>query len=73
MKREGVTAVLIFIWAMLFTEMVKAATLSEFMGGYDNNLIYFASATFSCTIRLSFCSDMMVRIKPPMIENPAAK
>ena len=43
MKREGVTAVLIFIWAMLFTEMVKAATLSEFMGGYDNNLIYYAA------------------------------
>ena len=43
MKREGMTAVLIFIWAMLFSQLVKAATLSEFMGGYDNNLIFFAA------------------------------
>ena len=43
MKREGVTAVLMFIWAMLFSQMVKAATLSEFMGGYDNSLIYYAA------------------------------
>lgn len=43
MKREGLTATLIFIWALLFTTLVKAVTIKEFMGGYDENLIYFAA------------------------------
>lgn len=41
--REASTTALIFIWALLFTGLVRAATVSEFMGAYDGNLIFFAA------------------------------
>ena len=43
MKREGSTAALIFLWALLFSQLVKAATVKEFMGAYDESLIFFAA------------------------------
>ena len=43
MIREASTTALIFVWALLFSQLVRAATISEFMGAYDNNLIYFAA------------------------------
>ena len=43
MKREATTTALVFVWALLFTQLVKAATVAEFMGAYDNNLIYYAA------------------------------
>lgn len=43
MKREGLTATLIFIWALLFSQLVKAATLQEFIGAYDESLVFFAA------------------------------
>ena len=43
MNRDALTTVLIFIWALLFTHLVRAATLAEFMGEYDTSLIYWAA------------------------------
>lgn len=43
MKREGITAVLIFIWALFFTRLAQAATLTEFLGPYDPSLIFWAA------------------------------
>lgn len=43
MKREATTTTLIFIWALFFTHLVRAATLAEFMGPYDPNLIVWAA------------------------------
>ena len=43
MKREYLVPILVFLWLLLFSELVRAATLSEFMGGYDNSLVYFAA------------------------------
>ena len=45
MNREAITTPLIFIWALLFTQLVKAATVAEFMGAYDRDLIYFAAGS----------------------------
>ena len=47
MKRESLTTILIFIWALLFTHLVRAATLAEFVGPYDPALIYWAA---SCAV-----------------------
>ena len=41
--REASTTALIFIWALMFSQLVRAATVSEFMGAYDGNLIFFAA------------------------------
>lgn len=43
MKREALTTALIFIWALLFTHLVRAATIAEFVGPYDPSLIYWAA------------------------------
>lgn len=43
MKREALTTSLIFMWALLFTHLVRAATLAEFVGPYDPSLIYWAA------------------------------
>ena len=43
MKREALTTVLIFIWALMFTHLVRAATIAEFIGPYDPSLIYWAA------------------------------
>ena len=43
MKREALTTALIFVWALFFTHLVRAATLAEFMGPYDPQLIYWAA------------------------------
>lgn len=45
MKREAVTTVLIFVWALMFAQLVRAATIAEFMGAYDPKLIYFAACS----------------------------
>lgn len=45
MNRHRVTIALMFFWAILFVKTVQAATLSEFMGGYDNQLLQWAAAT----------------------------
>lgn len=45
MTRHRVVTALIFLWAVLFVKTVQAATLSEFMGGYDNKLLQWAAAT----------------------------
>ena len=44
MKRETVTTALIFCWSLAFAHIVRAATLSEFIGTYDKELIFFAAA-----------------------------
>lgn len=33
------------LWALCFTKVVRAATLSEFMGAYDSQLLQWAAAT----------------------------
>ena len=43
MKREALNTALIFVWALCFTQLVKAATLAEFLGPYDQELIIFAA------------------------------
>ena len=43
MRRETLTTILVFLWTLLLTEAVRAATLSEFLGTYDQELIYFAA------------------------------
>ena len=45
MSRHRVVIVLMFLWTMLFVRTVRAATLSEFMGGYDHQLLQWAAAT----------------------------
>lgn len=36
---------LLTLWALLFVHVVRAATLNEFMGGYDEQLLHWAAAT----------------------------
>lgn len=43
MKREAFTTILLFIWLLLVSRLVQAATLVEFMGPYDPGLIYWAA------------------------------
>lgn len=43
MKREAFTTFLIFVWALAFTHLVRAATLTEFMGAYDPSLALWAA------------------------------
>lgn len=45
MSRHRVVFALGFIWAVLFVKTVRAATLSEFMGTYDSELLQWAAAT----------------------------
>ena len=45
MTRHRVVTALMFLWALLFYRTVQAATLSEFMGGYDHALLQWAAAT----------------------------
>lgn len=45
MSRAVFTGVLIALWALLFTHTVRAATLAEFMGGYDSYLLQWAAVT----------------------------
>lgn len=45
MNREATTTGLVFVWALLFSQAVKAATVAEFMGAYDRDLIYFAAGS----------------------------
>ena len=43
MRREGITSILIFVCALMFSHLVRAATLTEFLGPYDPELIYWAA------------------------------
>lgn len=43
MKREISTTILLFIWLLMVSRLVQAATLVEFMGPYDLDLIYWAA------------------------------
>ena len=43
MKREALTTTLVFFWTLLFTHLVQAATLTEFMGPYDPQLVFWAA------------------------------
>ena len=43
MNRSGLTTLLIFIWAILFTHLVRAATMADFMGPYDPDLTMWAA------------------------------
>lgn len=45
MNREVTSTTLIFLWAVLFSQCVKAATISDFMGTYDQDLILFAAGS----------------------------
>ena len=45
MTRHRVITCLMVLWALLFVKTVQAATLSEFMGGYDQALLQWAAAT----------------------------
>ena len=45
MTRHRVVTALMFVWSLLFYRTVQAATLSEFMGGYDHALLQWAAAT----------------------------
>ncbi len=45
MNREAITTALIFVWTLLFTQLVRAATIAEFVGAYDYTLIYFAAGS----------------------------
>lgn len=45
MNRHSVVVLLTGAWLFSFAKVVKAATLAEFMGGYDSQLIQWAAAT----------------------------
>lgn len=45
MTRHRIVVALMFLWALLFVKTVRAATLAEFMGGYDTQLLQWAAAT----------------------------
>lgn len=45
MKRNFFIGLLIAVWTALFTQTIRAATLSEFMGAYDGQLLQWASVT----------------------------
>lgn len=44
-NRHTVVVGLMGVWALTFVKVVKAATLAEFMGGYDTQLLQWAAAT----------------------------
>jgi hypothetical protein len=44
-NRHGVMVCLMGLWMFSFAKVVKAATLSEFMGAYDSQLLQWAAAT----------------------------
>lgn len=44
-NRHTAAVCLMGLWAMCFAKVVRAATLSEFMGGYDAQLLQWAAAT----------------------------
>ena len=43
--RHHVVITLMTLWALMFVRTVRAATLNEFMGGYDHLLFQWAAAT----------------------------
>lgn len=45
MSRHTAVVILMGLWAFSFAKVVKAATLSEFMGAYDHQLLQWAAAT----------------------------
>lgn len=45
MKREAVTTLLIFVWTLMFTQLVRASSVAQFVGPYDPELIYFAAGS----------------------------
>lgn len=45
MSRAVFITVLVALWAMVFSHTVRAATLAEFMGGYDGQLLQWAAVT----------------------------
>ena len=45
MTRHRIVVALMFMWAILFFKTVQAATLGDFMGTYDNQLLQWAAAT----------------------------
>ena len=45
MNRHRLVVGLMFVWAILFVKTVRAATLAEFMGTYDSQLLQWAAAT----------------------------
>ena len=45
MSRHRLVVVLMILWALMFVHTVRASTLSEFMGGYDQALLQWAAAT----------------------------
>lgn len=45
MSRHRFVVFLMMVWALMFVHTVRAATLSEFMGGYESNLLQWAAAT----------------------------
>lgn len=44
-NRHSAATMLMGLWALCFAKVVRAATLSEFMGGYDAQLLQWAAAT----------------------------
>lgn len=44
-NRHTAVVCLMALWALAFTKVVRAATLTEFMGGYDTQLLQWAAAT----------------------------
>lgn len=45
MSRHRLVVALLFLWALCFVSTVRAATLAEFMGAYDSQLLQWAAAT----------------------------
>ena len=45
MKHERVTLLLLALWAVGFSQVVRAATLQEFMGPYESSLLYWAASS----------------------------
>ena len=43
--RHQFVVFLIIFWALTFVHIVRAATMHEFMGGYDQNLLQWAAAS----------------------------
>ena len=44
MKHKNMTVFLSLAWVMTFAQMVRAVTLQEFMGPYDQDLVLWAAA-----------------------------
>jgi len=43
--RHQIVVGLMVLWALMFVRTVRAATMSEFMGDYDQNLLQWAAAS----------------------------